>query len=130
MAAAAQKIHAVWYCISPSSEKQFEQELTILWKICGEESLRDRVAVVVLQDGTVKKSRTNPSLIASLKDAIRTKPHDGMIAFSVCSGPDLVPDGEKLIKWTADKLQDEMLQEAFVTSQAVSLRAKRRMGKA
>lgn len=123
----AQKIHAVWYCITPSAEKMFEQELTILWKICNTEGLQGRLAVVVLQEDTAKKSRGKTDLVGALREAIRTKPHNRKIAFSLCNGPDLGPDGGSLMKWTYDQLEDRDLKEAFLTSQVISVKGKRKI---
>ncbi len=123
----AQKIHAVWYCITPSAEKLFEQELAILWKICNTEDLQDKLAVVVLQDDSGKKSRGKADLVGALREAIRTKHHNSKIAFSLCNGPDLGPDGGSLMKWTYDQLGEKNLQEAFLTSQVISVKGKRKI---
>ncbi len=117
-----EKIHIIWFCISVAAERIQNYDIKILQLLHKEPVLRKRVAVLLTK---CDEDDEDGSKAESFKQIIASDVGGNMSVFEVSTDPDLKLDLEKLMVWSADQLDNADLKEAFISSQMISLRAKR-----
>lgn len=118
-----EKIHIVWYCISVAGEKIQDYDIETLRLLCEEPELRNRVAVILTKCDEDDKDRSTARIF---KDIIAKEVGNDFPVFGVSTYPQLKLDLEEMVNWSADQLDDVDLKEAFVASQTINLKVKRK----
>lgn len=118
-----EKIHIVWYCISIAGERIQEYDIRTLRLLCEEPELRKRVAVILTKCDEDDKNR---SKYKSFNQIIAADIGNNVPVFGVSTHPKLKLDLEEMMNWSANLLDDVDLKEAFVASQMINLKAKRK----
>ena len=118
-----EKIHIIWYCISVANERVEDMDIKILRDICNNAQIRNRVCVVFTK---CDLDTENGEKAAILKKILRDKVCDDLYCFETCNDAELELDIPKLIKWSANQIDDKDLREKFVASQMHDLKAKRK----
>lgn len=118
-----EKIHIIWYCISIANERIEDIDIKILRTICSNTQIRNRVCVVFTKcDLDTEDSKKAKILRKILQDKVSQDLH----CFETCNDPELKLDIQKLIKWSAEQIDDKDLREKFIASQMHDLNAKRK----
>ena len=122
-----EKIHIVWYCISVVGGKLHDYDIQTLKLLYEDEDLRNRVAVVLTK---CDQDDENGGTAKIFKQIMPREIGDMLPVFEVSAHPDLTLELEQLITWSADQLDDADMKEAFVSTQRISLEAKRQAASA
>lgn len=117
-----EKIHIVWFCISVAGSRIQEYDIQILKLLYKEEDLRNRVAIVLTK---CDEDDENGSTAKLFREIANQDIGHNLPSFEVSTDPNLRLDLEKLITWSAEQMDDDDLREAFISSQIISLQAKR-----
>lgn len=118
-----EKIHIIWYCISVANERVEDMDIKILKDICNNAQVRNRVCVVFTK---CDLDTEDGEKAAILKKILRDKICDDLLCFETCNDAELELDISKLIKWSANQIDDKDLREKFIASQMYDLNAKRK----
>ena len=122
-----EKIHIVWYCFPVTSGKIHNYEIQILKRLYEDEDLRNRVAVVLTK---CDQDDENGGTAKIFRQIMAREVGDMLPVFEVSTHPDLMLELEQLITWSANQLDDADMKEAFVSTQRISLEAKRQAASA
>lgn len=106
-----------------AGERIQDYDIKTLRLLCEEKELRNRIAVILTKCDEDDKDR---STVRIFKDIIAKKIGNGLPVFGVSTYPQLELDLEKMMNWSADQLDDADLKEAFVASQTINLKVKRK----
>lgn len=119
------KIHIIWFCISVAVGVIQNYDIEVLKLLRNDPELKDRVAVVLTKCDEDDESG-NTALV--LRNNIANEIGRKVSVFEVSTDEDLINelDLEKLINWSAEQLDDEDMKDAFIASQIISLKAKRK----
>lgn len=117
-----EKIHIIWFCISVAAEKIQEYDIKIMKLLHNEPELRKRVAILLTKCDQDDEEGGGAKIF---KKIIASDVGGDMPVFEVSTDPDLKLDLEKLMIWSANRLDDADMKEAFIASQMMSLKAKR-----
>lgn len=118
-----EKIHIIWFCISVAGGRIQDYDTQILKLLYEDKDLRSRVAVVLTK---CDEDDENGGAAKLFKKIIRDDVERALPVFEVSTDPNLPLDLEKLMTWAANQLDDADLKEAFIASQMISLKAKRK----
>lgn len=116
------KIHIIWFCISIAGEKIQDYDIQILKLLREDPELQSRIAVILTKCDEDDEDGGG----AKIFKHILAQDVGPIPAFEVSTDPNLPLDLEKLMKWSADQLDNEDMKEAFIASQSISLQAKRK----
>lgn len=118
-----EKIHIVWYCISVAAERIQDYDLQVLKRLLADTDLRNRVAVILTK---CDEDDEEGSGADRFKQIISKDVNDALKVFEVSNKPDVRLDLEKMMEWSINQLDDADLKEAFISSQLISLSAKKK----
>lgn len=118
-----EKIHIIWYCISVAAEKIEDYDIKVLKLLYGESELQKRVCVALTK---CDQDDEDGSTAKIFKKIISTEVGNRVPVFEVSTDPSLPLDLEKMMDWSANLLDDADLKEAFVASQMIDLKVKRK----
>lgn len=118
-----EKIHIIWYCISVAAKKIEDYDIKVLRLLHGESELQKRVCVALTK---CDQDDEDGSTAKIFKEIISAEVGSRVPVFEVSTDPSLELDLEKIVDWSANLLDDTDLKEAFVASQMIDLKAKRK----
>lgn len=118
-----EKIHIIWYCVSVAGGRIEEYDIKTLKLLYGESEVRQRVCVALTK---CDEDDEDGSTAGIFKKIISTEVGNRVPVFEVSTDPNLELDLEKMMDWSANLLDDVDLKEAFVASQMIDLKAKRK----
>lgn len=121
-----EKIHIIWFCISVACKRIQNYDIQILHLLHKEPELRNRVAILLTK---CDEDDADGSTAKTFRQLIASNVNGNMPVFEVSTDPTLKSelDLEKLMVWSANQLDDADLKEAFVASQMMNLKAKRKV---
>lgn len=118
-----EKIHIIWYCISIANERIEDMDIKILKDISNNAQIRNRVCVVFTKCDLDSENGEKATI---LRKIIQDKVRYDLPCFETCNDSSLELDIQKLIKWSANQIDDKDLREKFIASQMHDLEAKKR----
>lgn len=115
-------IHIIWYCISITNERIQDIDLETLHRLMGEESIRNRICIVFTKcDEDTEKGEKASALRSVLVEKINVPIHSFETS---AKGFDLqLP---KLIRWSADSIDNDDLRKNFIAAQMTDLDTKKK----
>lgn len=119
-----EKIHIIWYCISIASERIQPYDIEILKMLQKQTDVNNKIAVILTKcDEDYEDRRT----FKCFKNIIHNDVSHSISIFGVSIYPELPLELEEMMNWSADKIDNADLKEAFIASQVISLDAKRKI---
>lgn len=119
-----EKIHIIWYCISISSERIQAYDIEILKMLQKQTDINNKIAVILTKcDEDYEDRRT----FKCFKNIIHNDVSHSIPIFGVSIYSELPLELEEMMNWSADKIDNADLKEAFITSQVINLDAKRKI---
>lgn len=119
-----EKIHIIWFCISVAAGRIQNYDTKILKLLRTDPELRSRISIVLTKCDEDDEDGSSAKIF---KKIIATDVGSGLSVFEVSTDPTLKLDLEDLMVWSANQLDDADLKEAFVASQMMNLKAKRKV---
>lgn len=117
-----EKIHIIWFCISVAAERIQDYDIQILKLLHDEPELRNHVAILLTKCDEDNEDGRQAKIF---KKILTSDVGGDMPVFEVSTDPDLKLDLEKLMIWSANRLDNTDMKEAFIASQMISLKARR-----
>lgn len=114
-------ITVIWYCLSIANERIEPIDLRVINHLRSQEEIQDKLCIVFTHCDEDDEHATKET---SFKEVLRSNGLKQLQTFSVSSDKELPLELDKLIQWSADKIQDEDFRASFIGSQMADLNLK------
>jgi len=119
-----EKIHIIWYCISIASERIQPYDIEVLEMLQKQIDVNNRVAVILTKCDEDDEDRCT---FKCFENIIHDNVSHSIPIFGVSIYSELPLELEEMMNWSANKIDNADLKEAFIASQVISLDAKRKI---